>query len=600
MFVPIKKDVKVSLKKLAKKKALGIAKNYLQKMHKTGYGLLLLLLVNNVFSQKEIIKNWHLLDAAQDGYHGISWQKAMDHIKNKTPKTIIVAVLDGGVDTNHVALKNCLWLNKNELPGNGKDDDRNGYLDDIHGWNFLGNVNGKNLNHDSQESVRIYHLWKKKFNIKNFDIFTIDKQTKLDYDNWLAAKKELDIKEKEIPNIQFFQIVLRSNRVFDSINRVGMNAQEYTADELIKFGPTTTNGKKAKLSFLHMIDQLDIDHDETNRQIFNDFESLITKEKELANGKKDSVENYRALITGDDENDLTAKHYGNADVMGETALHGTHVSGIIAAKYSDTGTCGIAPFAKILSVRCVPDGDEHDKDIALAVFYAVDNGAKVINMSFGKATSPHKAWVDSAFKYAAAHDVLLVHAAGNDSKNIDGYEEYPKPEMLDNTFIPNMITVGASGDSSLNCGMLADFTNYGEKAVDVLAPGVKIYSTLPNNMYGFEQGTSMAAPVVSGIAALIRGYFPRLTAVQTKQIIEESVDKSMTNQNFKKPGAERKEKIKMKDICKTGGIVNAYNAVLLAEKLYALLPPLPIIIMKTQLQNSVNLFPKAKGKVVNR
>jgi cell wall-associated protease len=410
----------------------------------------------------------------------------------------------------------------------------------------------------------------------------------------------LDIKEKEIPNIQFFQIVLRANRVFDSINRVGLNLQEYTAEELVKYVPQTAAGKKAKLSFLRMIDDLDIDHDETNRQIFNDFESLITKEKELANGKRDSAENYRTNITGDDENDFTTRHYGNTDVMGETALHGTHVSGIIAAKFIDTGACGVAPFVKIMSVRCVPDGDEHDKDIALAVFYAVDNGAKVINMSFGKGTSPHKAWVDSAFKYAALHDVLLVHAAGNDSKNIDSDEEYPKPEMLDKSILPNMITVGASGDSSLNCGMLADFTNYGTKAVDVLAPGVKIYSTLPNNMFGFEQGTSMAAPIVSGLAALIRGYFPRLTAVQTKQIIEESVDKSMANQSFKKPGGEKKEKIKMRDVCKTGGIVNAYNAVLLAEKFTAQLPPQPVIMIKSQVQNNMNLVPKGKSKLVNR
>ncbi len=582
--------------KLAKNTTVFIAKNYLQAIRKLGCSILVLLLVNHAFSQKEIIKNWHLLDAEHDGYHGISLQKAMDLLKGKTPKPIIVAVLDGGVDTNHFALKNALWINKNELQGNGRDDDHNGYVDDMHGWNFLGNANGKNVNHDSQESVRIYHLWKKRFGTKSFDPSTADKQTLLDYDNWLAAKKELDTKEKEIPNIQLFQIILRANRVFDSVNRAGMNVQEYTAEELSRFVPTTPNGKKAKLSFLRMVDDLDIDHDETNRQIFNDFESLIGKEKELANGKKDTATDFRLLITGDDENDFSARHYGNADVMGESALHGTHVSGIIAAKYTDTGACGVAPFAKILAVRCVPDGDEHDKDIALAIFYAVDNGAKIINMSFGKGTSPHKAWVDSAFRYAAAHDVLIVHAAGNDNKDIDGDEEYPKPEMLDDTVVPNVITVGASGDSSLTCGMLADFTNYGTKAVDVLAPGVKIYSTLPNNAFGFEQGTSMAAPVVSGLAALLRAYFPRLTAMQTKQIIEESVDNSMANQSFKKPGGEKKEKIKMKDVCKTGGIVNAYNAVLLAEKINAQLAPLPIIIMKSQVQYHVNIVPKGKSR----
>lgn len=535
---------------------------------KTTFSLAMVFLFAQAFAQKEIIKNWHLLDAQHDGYHGISLYQAMDLLKNKTPQPIIVAVMDGGIDTNHPALRNCLWKNKKEISTNGIDDDHNGFVDDIHGWNFLGNANGQNVNHDSQEAVRLYRLWENRFGGKQLDSANCNAQTLSDFRIWKVCKNEMDVKEKEMVDLKWIQTFLRINLGFDSVIREEMKVPEYTADDLEHFVPTSKAGKKAKLDYLRSVDLIEMDHDKTNRQFFDEFESFIKQQKELQRGKLDSVENYRFNVTGDNENSLENTHYGNADIMGGTSLHGTHVSGIIAAQCSDTGTSGVAPFAKIMTVRCVPDGDEHDKDIALGIIYAVDNGAKVINMSFGKTTSPHQAWVDSAIQYAAAHDVLLVHAAGNESENIDNKVAFPSSLLLNNTYAPNFITVGASGDSSLNCGMVADFTNYGIKTVDVLAPGVRIYATLPNNSYGYETGTSMSAPIVAGLAALLRGYFPTLTAVQTKEIIEKSVDASMANQLFKMPG-NKKEKIRMDQLCKTGGIINAYNAVLLAQKVVA-------------------------------
>lgn len=272
---------------------------------------------------------------------------------------------------------------------------------------------------------------------------------------------------------------------------------------------------------------------------------------------------YRKNIVGDDENNINDTNYGNNDIMAANPMHGTHCAGIIAAAHNGKGVDGAADNVKIMSLRVVPDGDEHDKDIALAIRYAVNNGAKIISMSFGKGFSPKKKWVDEAFAYAESKNVLLVHAAGNDAEDIDVKDNFPNPNFVNGGKAGNVITVGASNDPSTG-SYTASFSNYGKKEVDVFSPGVKIYSTLPGgHNYGNLSGTSMACPLVAGIAALTLEYFPNLTAKQLKYVIE----KSSQNPGVKvdKPGTE--EKVDMSELCKTGGIVNAYEAVKLASTL---------------------------------
>jgi subtilisin family serine protease len=323
---------------------------------------------------------------------------------------------------------------------------------------------------------------------------------------------------------------------------------------------------------------------------FGDYLSAMEQKEEAA---EKAPENFRGDIVKDNYQDFNDRFYGNNDIMAteKSALHGTHVSGIIAAnRENKKGTDGVADNVKIMTLRAVPDGDEHDKDIALAIRYAADNGAQIINMSFGKSYSPEKKWVDEAVAYAGQKGVLLVHAAGNDAKNLDTTYNYPSPLSLEGNRPENWITVGASGDPSAG-GYTASFSNYGKTEVDVFAPGVKIYAPVPGgNTYQFLQGTSMASPVVAGIAALLLEYFPTLSARQLKQVIEQS--SVPLKDSVRHPGTG--EKVLLSDLSRTGGIVNAYEAVKLAATIKGERKP-PVTTSKPQTKPAAAPVKKTKG-----
>jgi subtilisin family serine protease len=310
-----------------------------------------------------------------------------------------------------------------------------------------------------------------------------------------------------------------------------------------------------------------VDSSTTNTAVLSDLEEYLDSKRSALENKTTAPPDYRAQTIKDNYYDINDKYYGNNDIMGPDADHGTHVTGIIAAERDNNiGINGIADNVQVMMIRAVPDGDEYDKDIALAIKYAVDNGAKVINMSFGKSFSPEKKWVDEAVKYAEDHDVLLVHAAGNESNNIDSVDNFPSPNFLYINDEPkNFITVGAYGDPKVNDGkFIAYFSNYGKKSVDVFAPGVKIYSTVPHS-YGYHDGTSMASPVVTGIAALIRSYYPQLSAEQVKYAITRSA--KQYSEEVNKPGDYNStEQTEMSELT-SGGFVNADAAVELASTL---------------------------------
>jgi subtilisin family serine protease len=537
-----------------------------------GIVLLFVLSSSYVMGQSAIAlkdKDWHLGDYDNNKVYGISLEKAYQEIiKGKTPKKkIVVAVIDSGIDTLHEDLKPVIWTNRNEIAGNGIDDDKNGYVDDIHGWNFIGGKDGRNVGKDSYEGARIYYKFKSKYD----SIADGGKSLKGDelnnYKIYSKAKYQLEFQAKEAAMyVLILKDIVAKIPGADSTLRLAMGKKQYTGDELQNFKSDDLAVAKAKSVMLGFFQQ--------TRQMENNNIALIADLIQFYEGEKakvDAVEKepraYRAEVVKDNYNDPEDRYYGNNDVMGTDASHGTHVAGIIGAvRNNGRGINGIADYVEILPIRAIPDGDEHDKDVANAIRYAVDNGAWVINMSFGKSFSPEKKWVDDAIRYAQNKGVLLIHAAGNDNKNIDIEDNFPSMnENYDTTrAFSNWISVGASGAKEEE--LVASFSNFGKREVHVFAPGVKIYSTIPGgNTYGDMDGTSMASPVVAGLSALLLSYFPELSPVQIKEVILKSVSKPVGNK-FTKPGTED-ESVGFDQLCATGGIVNAFEAFKLASNI---------------------------------
>ncbi|HWI91271.1 MAG TPA: S8 family peptidase [Flavisolibacter sp.] len=507
---------------------------------------------------KTVPNGWHLKDQKSSGYYGISLDKAYDFVKGKKSQTVLVAIIDSGIDTTHEDLKSVLWTNPKEIPGNGIDDDGNGYVDDIHGWNFIGGRDGRNVKEDSYEAARVYHTYKGKFeNIT--DASMLSKADQALYETWKRAKGDVvdNVDPTQLAQAKFVYNKLKPG---DSSIRADLKKEEYNGHDLQSYTPSNADAATTKKIILGICAMNNNNLDITNQQLLEEIEGEMRKAETVTAAPP----NYRGDIVKDNENDINDKFYGNNDIMAGTPFHGTHVAGIIGGvRNNGKGIDGIADNVRIMMIRAVPDGDEHDKDIALAIRYAVDNGARVINMSFGKSYSPQKQWVDDAVKYAESKGVLLVHAAGNDAKNLDSDYNFPTPKLLDGTKPTNFLTIGASGDPG-NGGLAANFSNYGKKEVDVFAPGVNIYSTIPGgNTYGNASGTSMASPVTAGVAAFLLEYYPKLTPQQLKTVLEKSSVKPTVKAT--KPGTD--EEVSLSELSRSGGLINAYEAAKLAQQM---------------------------------
>jgi len=536
-------------------------------------------------AKKELPKGWHLLDKETDGFYGISLKKAYEfvHLKKLKSKTVVVAVIDSGVDTAHEDLKDILWTNPGEIPGNGIDDDHNGYVDDVHGWNFIGGKDGKNVKDDSQEEARVYYMFKSKFDTQALDSSAWNTEDRDDYRMWVKARKSVmgDGADNAI-DLYTLHHALQACVKSDSILEKAMGKPEYTGNDLDSFETKTMETRSAKAVILYLFKANKI-MDMTNKQFLFEFTEEVESQEKKEATKSQAPEDYRHEVVQDNESDINDRYYGNNDVMAGDPMHGTHVSGIIAAERNNgKGMDGIDDNVRIMMIRAVPNGDEHDKDIALAIRYAVDNGARVINMSFGKNLSPEKPWVDSAVRYAESKGVLLVHAAGNDAADVDTTDNFPSPHFLHSTYTAsNWITVGASSDPQAEPGFssyTASFSNFGKDEVDVFAPGTRIWSTVPGgNKYENLQGTSMAAPVVTGVAALVLEYYPTLTPQQVKYCIMKGAVQLPVK--VKKPGSED-DMVNLSDLSISGGIVNAYEALKVAASLSVKKSDKPALINK--------------------
>ncbi len=538
-------------------------------------------------------KDW-FHQSIDEGVYGVNTQKAYEFLKTtgRKPEPIIVGVLDSGVDLEHEDLKDIRWTNTEEIVNNGKDDDRNGHIDDMHGWNFLGNPDGENIGGANLEITRLYKKYRNKFggikdrkikrNIKKYPKqYTIYKKAKEEIADeiekakekigQMKTNKEFIVSYKEKINTTYEQIkkFLGSNTVtadklssFIEKNK-GQEEKMRPSTDILKQIIEKLPGKKvdlaeAKNKAQHLL------KNEFSR--FNDYiEYFEAKMKYHYNVDFDANK-----IVKDNPKRLNQYKYGNQDTQGPDAMHGTHVSGLIAAvRDNGIGMNGISNAAKIMSVRVVPDGDERDKDVANGIVYAVKKGAKILNMSFGKSYSPNKSAVDKAVRYAAKKGVLIVHAAGNDGKDLDDFVKnpnFPVNVTKNDTIAQNWITVGASTYHKEH--LAAGFSNYGSKTVDLFAPGTEIYSTIPDNKYKKLQGTSMASPVVAGVAALVWSYYPELSMQELRDILLKSVnvykgDVPTPNENKEKNKAD----LPFNKLSKTGGVIDAYLAVKNADVL---------------------------------
>ncbi len=536
--------------------------------------LLICFLIASVSYAQHPAEDWYHTDPSESNMHGVATHTLYKTLlKDRASETVIVAIIDSGVDHLHEDLKDVMWVNDDEIPDNGIDDDNNGYVDDIHGWNFIGGPDGKNLNKDTYEATRLYG--KLKYKYENAVESKLTKEQKKEYAVYLRAKESVE-----------------SNResAMKSLERI--EGEQKTVTDAVKAVQMALDTNAMTMANIDSIDATDNPQMITGKRImsnvmtreegigsFDDVYELI--EKSFADGRKRVQDRLdyaynpdfrpRPEIVGDNYADSYEKGYGNNDSKGPDSFHGTHVAGIVAAtRNNDLGMDGIADNVKIMSVRAVPDGDERDKDVANAIIYAVDNGASIINMSFGKGFSWDKKAVDDAVAYAQKNDVLLVHAAGNSAQNNDTEFNYPNDKyekargfwFWKKKKMKNWIEVGALSHK-VEENSIARFSNYGKENVDIFAPGQEIYATIPEDGYAYLQGTSMASPVVAGVAAILRSYFPSLKAEQVKEILLNSSVKS--SMDVVVPGMDG-EKKPFNELSVSGGMVNAYRAVEMAMK----------------------------------
>lgn len=554
-------------------------------MNKRGPGFLLILLLSVAivpsFAQAEkdqqdttaavtVPTDWYLKDPETDSVQGVSAERAYSTLlKGKPSRTVVVAVIDSGVDIEHEDLKDNLWVNEDEIPGNGQDDDKNGYADDIHGWNFIGGKDG-NVNADTYEVTREYARLKPKY--ENVEEKNVSKKNRVEYAYWKEVKDkyERDSKFNKEQYDQYMQQYQLYTNAFLTIHYCDSLLQRTLGEPVTKSSLASVNSENDTIQFAKQTLSRILESVEGDVEVSIFLQELAGYIDQL----KDGVEHYETAVeygyntefdsrsvVGDNPSDLNERNYGNNDVEGPDAKHGTHVAGIIGAnRKNDIGVKGIADNVKIMSVRAVPNGDERDKDVANAIRYATDNGAHIINMSFGKGFSPHKEVVDKAVKYAESKGVLLIHAAGNDGDDLDKESNFPNKTFTSGGQAKTWLEIGASSWGA-DENFVGSFSNYGKKAVDLFAPGVQIYSTTPNDTYENLQGTSMAAPATSGVAAIVMSYFPELTASQVKDILRQSTRK-FDGLKVVKPGS--KEEVEFNQLSSSGGMVNAYEAVKLA------------------------------------
>lgn len=511
-------------------------------------------------------ENWFNLSPV-DGAEGLRTEETYKTFGLPLSEDIVVAVIDSGVDVNHEDLQGKIWINSSEIANDGIDNDQNGYIDDVFGWNFIGGsagmaqiekdstvVNGIRLikgdpkaqvDADTLEVTReLVRMKKLKLRLEELGENLTEAQEL--YFNKISKEVSQAVKEAQ-DTVSTFSGHLKTYKAAEKILKSAGLAQ-ISVDSVRAFESSDAEVLKAKQTMLQLL---------TNRLTEARINRILGAYQDRLDFMYSETFNPRVIV-GDDYSNQNERFYGNNDVIGPDSSHGTHVSGIIAASRDNLlGIKGVATNVKIMAIRVIPNGDERDKDVANGIRYAVDNGARIINMSFGKAYSPFKKVVDEAVKYAESKGVILIHAAGNDSKNNDVLPSFPqKFHRKENREMNNWLEIGAS---SFQRGeqLPAVFSNYGKKSVDVFAPGVDIFSTTPENTYDTYSGTSMATPAVAGAAALILSYQPNLNANELKALILDT-SRRYPQLRVQLPGAQTK--VLFSDLSVHGSVADVFEA----------------------------------------
>ena len=503
-------------------------------------------------------ENWYFKDVIKDTIPGISLNKSLNYLKNqKIRDTIIIAVIDRPIDLNHKDLKNHIWINKNEIPSNNIDDDGNGYIDDINGWNFKGTEDGKQIEYVQNESTRIIRKFDERF--KNDSTGITGREDSLNYALYKEAKSIYQAQnktlKKDIAYIKMLDSLRQATK--NSLSKYIPN-QDFTIENLDSLKNVRPGDVLLQDDIIRMTNFLKYEITDEyikNYKLINDKTASILLNTDF---------NDRQLL-GDNPEDIEDKTYGNniLNTNVENATHAIRVAGVIIG-VGDKHTF-LNKSIKIMPIVTSAEGEVHDKDLALGIRYAVDNGAKVINMSFSKQLSMHKDWVKDAYQYASKNDVLIISSAGNEAENLDENNNYyPNDTDIKGIEITdNFLLIGAStytADESL----LAQFTNYGNRDVDIFAPGYEIKTMVPNNTYKIDSGTSLSAALVSKVAALIWSYYPNLKASEVKQILMKSGTAYYIDVEVRQKDGSKKL-IPFSSLSKSGKILNAYNALKMAE-----------------------------------
>lgn len=340
-------------------------------------------ILHPISKQKELteeeLKFWVHKDPLVDTIAGVSLDRAYKELLvQKKGKEVIVAVLDTKLDIHHEDIKDRIWTNDDEIPDNGIDDDNNGYVDDIHGWDFLSNTTGDYLKYQNLETVRIVRRFEDAFKDKTLE--DVLPEQREEYEIYRKARNlYIQTVKEENAFIAYAKQWIPKYEVARTYLKTIFPKEDYTVATLDSVLTNVVNDTIVK-KHAELL-KTAITYDITPKYFKETIQQTEISLKTTYNIQFDERE-----IIGDDPDDFTNNHYGSAKVDGDVPFeHSTSVSGTLAATRNNSlGGKGFSDYIKIMPVVMVSYGDEHDKDVALAIRYAVDNGAKVINMSWGK------------------------------------------------------------------------------------------------------------------------------------------------------------------------------------------------------------------------